>query len=82
MIKEQAAMLHEDFENVCRENGIKAAFGFFIDKNDAAVLAFSKIQNNDLMYMINNLVLRIAQKQNMSPFEVLDKLKNGIHITC
>ena len=32
MIKEQATMLQEDFENVCRENGIKAAFGFFIDK--------------------------------------------------
>ena len=82
MIKEQAEMLQEDFEKICHDNGIKSAFGFFIDKNDAAVLAFSKIQNNDLMYMINNLVLRIAQKQNMSPFEVLDKLKNGIHITC
>ena len=81
MIKEQAEMLQEDFEKVCHDNGIKSAFGFFIDGADNAVLAYHKIMDNDLMYMINNLVLRIAQKQNMSPFEVLDKLKNGIHIT-
>ena len=81
MIKEQAEMLQEDFEKICHDNGIKSAFGFFIDKNDSAVLSFQKIDDNDLMYMINNLVLRIARKQNMSPFEVLDKLKNGIHIT-
>ena len=81
MIKEQAEMLQEDFENVCHENGIKAAFGFFIDKTDDAVLSFQKIDDNDLMYMINNLVVRIAKKQKMSPFEVIDKLKNGIHIT-
>ena len=81
MIKEQAEMLQGDFEKVCQENGIKSAFGFFIDGADSAVLAYHKIKDNDLMYMINNLVLRIARKQNMSPFEVLDKLKNGIHIT-
>ena len=81
MIKEQAEMLQEDFEKVCHENGIKSAFGFFIDGADSAVLAYHKIKDNDLMYMINNLVLRIARKQNLSPFEVLDKLKNGIHIT-
>ena len=81
MIKEQAEMLQEDFENVCHENGIKAAFGFFIDKTDDAVLSFQKIDDNDLMYMINNLVVRIAKKQKISPFEVIDKLKNGIHVT-
>ena len=81
MIKEQAEMLQEDFENVCHENGIKAAFGFFIAKTDDAVLSFQKIDDNDLMYMINNLVVRIAKKQKISPFEVIDKLKNGIHIT-
>ena len=81
MIKEQAEMLQEDFENVCHENGIKAAFGFFIDKTDDAVLSFQKIDDNDLMYMINNLVVWIAKKQKISPFEVIDKLKNGIHIT-
>ena len=48
MIKEQAAMLQEDFENVCRENGIKAAFGFFIDK-DVPILKFARVYNQGLL---------------------------------
>ena len=82
MIKEQAEMLQEDLNDVYRENGIKSAFGFLIDGADSSMLSFHNIGDNDLMFMINSLIVRIAQKQNMSPFEVIDKLKNGIHITC
>ena len=79
MIKEQAEMLQEDLRDVCKANGIVSGFGFFADKVGQAMLFYHNIGDNDIMYMINNLVIRIAEKQKISPYEVLEKLKNGIH---
>ena len=78
MIKEQAEMLQEEFVELSKEHGIKASFGYFIDKVDRAMLAYNGITDNEMMYMISQLVVRIAVKNETCPDEVLRVLGEGI----
>ncbi|MBE6816013.1 MAG: hypothetical protein E7522_11275 [Ruminococcaceae bacterium] len=78
MIKEQAQMLQEDFVKLSNEHGMKGSFGYFIDKADNAMLAYNKTSDNEMMHMIANLIVRIAQKHEASVDEVLKALRDGI----
>lgn len=78
MIKEQAQMLQEDFVELSKEHGMKSAFGYFIDKADSAMLAYNQINDDELMHLIANLIVRIADKHGASVDEVMESLKEGI----
>lgn len=79
MIKEQAEMLQEEFVELSKEHGIKASYGYFIDKVGKAMLAYNNINDNDMMYMVANVVVRIAKKNKTTPEAVLEALKEGIN---
>lgn len=78
MIKEQGELLQKEFEELSTEHGIKASFGYFIDKLDKAMLSYNNINDNEMMYMISQLVVRIAVKNETTPDEVLRVLGDGI----
>lgn len=77
MIKEQAELLQEEFEQLSKEHGIRASYGYFIDKVGKAMLAFNGVNDNEMMYMISQLVVRIARKNETTPDEVLRALSEG-----
>lgn len=79
MIKEQAEMLQEDFVELSKEHGIKASYGYFVDNVGKAMLAYNNINDNDMMYMLANVVIRIAKKNNTTPDVVLGALSDGIN---
>ena len=80
MIKEQAELLQKEFEELSEEHGIRASYGYFVDKVGKAMLAFNNINDNEMMYMISQLVVRIAVKNETTPDEVLRALNEGIRI--
>jgi hypothetical protein len=85
MTKEKAQLLQEEFVALCKKYELKSSSGFFVDTDGKSMMAFNKISDNDLMFFIANLVVRIAAKRNMTVDEVLFALRDGIkeeHITC
>jgi predicted Fe-Mo cluster-binding NifX family protein len=85
MTKEQGRLLQADFIALCEKYGLKSSSAFFVDVDGTSGLAFNEIGDNDLMFFIANLVVRIAAKHNMTVDEVLSALRNGIKeeaITC
>ena len=78
MIKEQGELLQKEFEELSAEHGMRASFGYFVDKLDKAMLSFNGINDNEMMYMISQLVVRIAVKNETTPGEVLRALGDGI----
>ena len=85
MTKEQGQLLQADFIALSEKYGLKSSTAFFVDVDGTSGLAFNKIGDNDLMFFIANLVVRIATKRNMTVDEVLSALRDGIKeeaITC
>ena len=85
MTKEQWQLLQDDFVALCEKHGLKCSTAFFVDVDGTSALANNKISDNDLMFYMANLVVRIAVKRNLTVDEVLAALRNGIKeeaITC
>ena len=63
---------------ISHKRKLKGLCAFFVDVDGTSALAFNKISDNDLMFCVANLVVRIATKRNMTEDEVLSALRNGI----
>ncbi len=78
MIQAQAEMLERDFKEIVKDHNMKNGFAYFVDKADMAVMLFDNIDDNEMMYVIANLIKRIGSKHGMTVDEVLLSLKEGM----
>lgn len=78
MIKEQGELLQKEFCELSTEHGIKGSFGYFIDKFGQAMVSFNNVNDNDIMFMMSQLVVRVANRNEATPDEILKALGDGI----
>lgn len=78
MTKEQAQLLQGEFVSLSKKYGMKSSIAFFVGSDGMSMMAFNKISDNDTMHYIANLIIRIAKKNNLSVYDVLVSLNNGI----
>ena len=81
MIKEQAELLERDFKEIIKDHNMKNGFAYFVDKADMAAMIFDKIDDNEMMHVIANLIDRIAKKHGMTVDDVFHSLKEGMNST-
>lgn len=81
MLKEEAALLQEKFRKLSEEHDMRNSFAYFVGKDQQALMLFNKVDDNELMHVLANLVSRIAKKHNMTTDEVLQALKDGLPST-
>lgn len=78
MIQAQAELLERDFKDIVKSHNMKNGFAYFVDKADMAAMIFDRIDDNEMMHVIANLIDRIAQKHGMTVDEVMYSLKEGM----
>ena len=80
MNQDKGKLLQEEFMNMGNKYELKCSFGYFVDQKNATTYGYNMVTDNDLMNMIANLVIGIANRNEATPEQVLDSLKNGINV--
>ena len=78
MNNEKAEMLHAEFEVLSEKYEMVISYGNFVDGYGLGMVSFNNINDNELMFMISQLVMSIAAKNEVSPDDVLATLSDGI----
>ena len=78
MNNEKAEMLQAEFEVLSEKYEMIKSYGYFVDGNGLGMVSFNNINDIELMFMISQLVMSIAAKNEVSPDDVLATLSDGI----
>ena len=79
MSQDKGKLLQEEFMNLNNNHDLKCSFGYFVDQKNARTYGYNMVTDNDLMNMIANLIIGIANRNEATPEQVLDSLKRGIN---
>ena len=79
MNQDKGKLLQEEFMNLSNNHELKCSFGYFVDQKNDRTYGYNMVTDNDLMNMIANLVIGIANRNEATPEQVLDSLKRGIN---
>ena len=78
MEQDKGKLLQEEFTNLSNNYNIKCSFGYFVDQVNAKTYSYNMVTDNDLMNMIANLIIGIANRNEATPEQVIDALQRGI----
>ena len=78
MNQEKAEMLQSEFEVLSKKYDMVKSFGYFVDANGRGMVSFNEINDRELLFMISQLVVSIAAKNETFPDNVLDSISEGI----
>ena len=78
MNHEKAEMLQSEFEVLSKKYDMVKSFGYFVDANGRGMVSFNEINDRELLFMISQLVVSIAAKNETFPDNVLGSISEGI----
>lgn len=78
MNQEKAEMLQSEFEVLSKKYDMVKSFGYFVDANGRGMVSFNEINDRELLFMISQLVVSIAAKNETFPDNVLGSISEGI----
>ena len=75
---EKCIMMRKEFDRLSTAYEMQKSFGYFIDKQGTTVLAYNKIDDDQMLYMVSRIVKRIARKHNAKYSEVMSAVAEWI----
>lgn len=78
MNNEKAEMLQAEFEVLSQKYDMVKSYGYFVDANGRGMVSFNDINDRELMFMISQLVVSIAAKNEAIPDDVLASISEAI----
>lgn len=78
MNNEKAEMLQAEFEVLSQKYEMVKSYGYFVDANGRGMVSFNDINDRELMFMISQLIVSIAAKNEALPDDVLASISEAI----
>ena len=77
---QDADKLQNEFKALCKTNGVRGSFAYFIDHDHRAMFSFNDINDSELMHAAASIAVHIAKRLDLDPAVVIDALKDGLPI--